>query len=65
MTNTATLKVYSGTGWITVSGRIVRVTETGGIIIDDERGVRHFALKERATINNDADPSRTRNNMLW
>lgn len=65
MANTATLKVYSGTGWVTVSGSIVRVTETGGVIIDDERGVRHFALKERATINSNNDPSRTKNNMLW
>lgn len=65
MANTATLKVYSGTGWIAITGRIVRVTETGGVIIDDERGVRHFALKERTTINSNNDPSKTRNNMLW
>lgn len=64
MARTATLKVYSGSEWQAVTGRIIRITETGGVIIDDERGVRYFAMKDRATVHNDNDAS-FRSNTLW
>lgn len=39
----ATLRVYSGSEWITVTGRIVKQYDHGGTIIDTETGVRWYA----------------------
>ena len=65
MARTATLEIYTGNAWQRVTGRIVKVYETGGVTIDDDNGIRYYAKQERATINSDGNPAHTRSNMLW
>lgn len=59
----AILTVYSGSDWMRVTGRIVRMTDNGGCIIDDADGVRWFANAQRTQLLEDA--TRVRDNSLW
>lgn len=63
MAREATLTVYSGNEWISVSGRIVKEYENGGCTIDTDAGIRWYASKERTQLR--IDMRGMENKGLW
>lgn len=62
---TATVKIYTGTDWRNVTGRIVyRPPSNSGIAVEDAKGIRYWATMDRVKLQNNGIVN-AEGNLLW